>query len=230
MSTYHITSACSRISKSLRALLTADAKRYADDKLVKSMEPEEFVSKLISDLESLPKLSTDPMRKLRREYSSTLLSKEVDYVFTVAQAILDSGKHRWISYEIIRYHPHAFHSLGKNGLEALGRGINSWATVDSFSRTLSGPAWREGLISTETIHEWAKSDDRWWRRAALVSTVALNVSSRTGSTAMALGCCSAARTADRGEKPRCSKELRENCLRAEIVEQFQSNKIFSQHR
>jgi len=181
MSTYHITSACSRISKSLRALLTADAKRYADDKLVKSMEPEEFVSKLISDLESLPKLSTDPMRKLRREYSSTLLSKEVDYVFTVAQAILDSGKHRWISYEIIRYHPHAFHSLGKNGLEALGRGINSWATVDSFSRTLSGPAWREGLISTETIHEWAKSDDRWWRRAALVSTVALNVSSRGGT-------------------------------------------------
>jgi hypothetical protein len=43
---------------------------------------------------------------------------------------------------------------------------------------------------------------------------------------MALGCCSAARTADRGEKPRCSKELIENILRAEIGPQFQSNKIF----
>ncbi len=79
-----------------------------------------MASKLISDLESLPKLSTDPKRKLRREYSITLLSKDVDYVFAVAQAILDSGKHRWISYEIIRYHSHAFHSLDKNSLKALG--------------------------------------------------------------------------------------------------------------
>lgn len=58
------------------------------------MEPEKLASLFISDLESLPELSTVPMRKLRREYSSTLLSKDANYVFAVAQAILDSGKHR----------------------------------------------------------------------------------------------------------------------------------------
>jgi 3-methyladenine DNA glycosylase AlkD len=31
-----------------------------------------------------------------------------------------------------------------------------------------------------TIQDWAQSEDRWWRRAALVSTVALNVRSRGG--------------------------------------------------
>lgn len=155
------------------------------------MDPEGLASVLISDLESLPKPKTEAMRKVRREYSSTLLSEEASYVIAAAQAILDSGKHRWIAYELVRYHPHAFHSLDKNGLEALGRGINSWSTVDSFSRTLSGPAWREGFISTETIHEWAKSDDRWWRRAALVSTVALNVRSRggTGDVSKTLAIC-----------------------------------------
>lgn len=30
------------------------------------------------------------------------------------------------------------------------------------------------------IHRWARSPDRWWRRAALVSTVALNVRSQGG--------------------------------------------------
>ncbi len=31
-----------------------------------------------------------------------------------------------------------------------------------------------------SIEDWAQSEDRWWRRAALVSTVALNVRSRGG--------------------------------------------------
>lgn len=31
------------------------------------------------------------------------------------------------------------------------------------------------------IRRWAKSEDRWWRRAALVSTVPLNVRAQGGS-------------------------------------------------
>ena len=144
------------------------------------MEPKDFASALVTELESLPELKTAPMRKVRREYSKTLRSEEAQYVFKVAQAILDSGKHRWIAYELIRDHPATFHSLDRHRLEAIGRGINSWSSVDSFSRTLSGPAWREGLVSMRTIQDWAQSEDRWWRRAALVSTVALNVRSRGG--------------------------------------------------
>jgi 3-methyladenine DNA glycosylase AlkD len=120
------------------------------------------------------------MRTVRRRYSKELRSEEAPYVFEVAQIILDSGKHRWIAYELIHDHPDAFHTLDRLKLEALGQGISSWSSVDSFARTLSGPAWRDGLISISTIQEWAKSEDRWWRRAALVSTVGLNVRSRGG--------------------------------------------------
>ena len=65
-------------------------------------------------------------------------------------------------------------------MEEFGKGIDSWWSVDSFARTLAGPAWREGLISDRVIRRWASSDDYWWRRAALVSSVALNVRSKGG--------------------------------------------------
>ena len=145
------------------------------------MQPKELASTLITELESLPTRATAPMRTVRRRYSKELRSREAPYVFEVAQIILDSGKHRWIAYELIHDHPAAFHALDRLKLEALGRGISSWSSVDSFARTLSGPAWRDGLISITTIQAWAQSEDRWWRRAALVSTVALNVRSRGGT-------------------------------------------------
>lgn len=145
------------------------------------MEPQDFASALVTELESLPEMRTAPMRRVRRKHSKMLRSEEAPYVSEVAQTILDSGKHRWIAYELIRDHPGAFRSLDRHRLESLGRGLNSWSSVDSFARTLSGPAWREGLVSTRTIYDWAQSEDRWWRRTALVSTVALNVRSRGGS-------------------------------------------------
>jgi len=39
---------------------------------------------------------------------------------------------------------------------------------------LSGPLWARGRVSDQTIATWARSKDRWWRRTALVSTVALS--------------------------------------------------------
>ncbi len=76
-------------------------------------------------------------------------------------------------------------------VETLGRGIDSWWSVDAFARIISGPAWREGLLQDSVIRRWAESDDRWWRRAALVSTVALNDRSRggTGDTVRTLDIC-----------------------------------------
>jgi 3-methyladenine DNA glycosylase AlkD len=88
--------------------------------------------------------------------------------------------YRWIAYELIHGHSPAFERLGEAELEEFGRGINSWWTVDSFARTLSGPAWLKQQVPDELILKWARSEDRWWRRAALVSTVALNVRSQGG--------------------------------------------------
>lgn len=144
------------------------------------MKPKNLAGELIKEIESLPMMSTAPMRKIRKEYSKKLRDKDAHYVMEVAHSIINSGNHRWIAYEIIHDHKEAFSSLDRKSLEALGSGIDSWWTVDSFSRILSGPAWRDGLISIKTIRDWAKSADLWWRRAALVSTVALNIRSHGG--------------------------------------------------
>jgi 3-methyladenine DNA glycosylase AlkD len=63
----------------------------------------------------------------------------------------------------------------------LGRGIQSWGEVDTFAGYVAGPAWREHRIPDALIQRWARSRDRWWRRAALVSTVPLNRRSSGGT-------------------------------------------------
>ena len=144
------------------------------------MKPNDSAADFIAELESLPELRTVPMRRLRRRYSKRLNAQDASYVMEVVLFILNSGRHRWIAYELIRDHPDAFHSLNRKTLETLGRGMNNWSSVDCFARTLSGPAWLEGMIAGDTICDWAQSADRWWRRAALVSTVALNVRTHGG--------------------------------------------------
>lgn len=66
-------------------------------------------------------------------------------------------------------------------LSTITRGMTSWGDVDMFAYYLSGPAWRAGQISDSVVEEWARSQNRWWRRAALVSTVPLNSRARGGS-------------------------------------------------
>ncbi|MEJ2606499.1 MAG: DNA alkylation repair protein [Anaerolineales bacterium] len=129
-----------------------------------------------------------------REFAFMLVKldpEDAQYVLDTAQAMVDSDQHRWIAYELIDGHAKAFHALNRQILETLGRGMDCWSVVDSFSRTLSGPAWRDGLLSTQTIHDWAHSPDRWWRRAALVSSVALNMRSKggEGDVPRTLGVC-----------------------------------------
>jgi 3-methyladenine DNA glycosylase AlkD len=88
---------------------------------------------------------------------------------------------RQIAFEVLDKHNAARRSLTLEDLLELGDGIDNWVSTDSFACMLAGPAWREGQITDETIEKWAASEDRWWRRAAVVSTVALNQKARGGS-------------------------------------------------
>jgi 3-methyladenine DNA glycosylase AlkD len=94
--------------------------------------------------------------------------------------LLERYGHRWLAYELINHHRAALASIDAEELGAFGRGTASWGAVDSFGRSLSGPVWRERQVPNALIQSWAHSEDRWWRRAALVSTVPLNVKAHGG--------------------------------------------------
>jgi 3-methyladenine DNA glycosylase AlkD len=133
-----------------------------------------------AEIRALPLRNTPAMRAIRRKSSRTLQDAPAELVFDLARNLCKVGDYRWLAHELVRGHRAAFEQLGLAELEELGRGNHSWWTVDAFARTLSGPAWLRQQVPDRLIFEWASSIDRWWRRAALASTVALNIRSQGG--------------------------------------------------
>ena len=137
-------------------------------------------AQLSAEIEALPVKNTPNVRAIRQRYSREWRAASASFVLGVAKELMECYGHRWLAYELIRGHEGAFGAIGERELELLGRGLDGWSSVDAFARTLAGPAWLRGQVSDALIRRWARSGDRWWRRAALVSTVALNVRSRGG--------------------------------------------------
>jgi len=150
---------------------------------------EQLAGEIAACLQALPSLKTELVRVVRREFSRRIANAPPQEVLALALHLLN--QHRFMAYELVHYHPAALRSLGERELELLGRGIASWDAVDTFACYLSGPAWREHQVSDALIEGWAHSPNRWWRRAALVSTVPLNLKARggRGDTARTLLIC-----------------------------------------
>lgn len=144
-------------------------------------DAEEVAAEIDAEIRALPVRNTPNVRAIRREYSQKLSQADAVFVLEVARELVCHFGYRGVPYELIRYHKAAFESLGAAELQELGRGIDSWWSVDSWARILAGPAWLNGQVPDEVIRQWACSKDCWWRRAALVSTVALNVRSHGGT-------------------------------------------------
>lgn len=140
----------------------------------------QIASEIDVEIRSLPIRNTPSERAILRKYSTILKKASPDLVLDLTRELVKSYGYRSFPYELIENHKETHRSLGRPELEELGQGINSWWSVDSFARTLVGPVWRDGQVTDDLIHAWAHSSDRWWRRAALVSTVALNVRSKGG--------------------------------------------------
>ncbi len=153
--------------------------------------PAELAAAFASQHQALAVHNTATERAICRKYSALVKLASPEYVLDFARQLLFTQGLRWQAYELVEGHMAAFHSLNGKMLEELGRGINSWWSVDSFARTLSGPAWRAGLAEDGLFSSWASSPDFWWRRAALVSTVAFNVRSQggKGDTTRTLNIC-----------------------------------------
>lgn len=142
-----------------------------------------MIGEIKQRVETLPDTKTATARALRKEYSQRIKDFQPDEVLELAYGLLelkDSWIYRFLAYELIHFHKPTLRSLGEVELEKLGQGMSDWSHVDMFAPYLSGVAWREGQIGDAAIHKWAHSDNRWWRRAALVSTIALNTRARGG--------------------------------------------------
>ncbi len=140
-----------------------------------------LVEEIEARVNGLPVRNALLLRSLRREYSQRIAASPPGEVVEIAALLIARGRvHRFFGDEFIAGRPDALATLDLTQVERLGSGISSWDQVDCFACNLSGPAWREGHIEDKVIIQWARSKDRWWRRAALVSTVPLNVKARGG--------------------------------------------------
>jgi len=145
------------------------------------MDAAALVREIEARVENLAVRNAVALRALRREYSKRVQPETAADVVKLATELIARGRvHRFFGDELIMSRSDALATLNRSTVEGLGAHLTSWDQVDCFACCLSGPAWREGQIGDEAIAEWARSEDRWWRRAALVSTVPLNVKARGG--------------------------------------------------
>jgi 3-methyladenine DNA glycosylase AlkD len=153
------------------------------------LDPVALAAEIDREIRALPAKGAQPVRAVRRAWTRRLRPAPAEAVVAVAMALVD--RQRWVAYELLANHPGGLDHLGVEEVERLGEGMADWGSVDAFGCTVSGPAWRRGRIPDAAVHRWAASPDRWWRRAALVSTVPLNLRSRggTGDTGRTLDIC-----------------------------------------
>jgi 3-methyladenine DNA glycosylase AlkD len=127
-----------------------------------------------SQLSQLRVPNTAAVRAVRREFSRRIADASPESVVSLALLLLNSGGDRFFAYELVNRHRPTLEQLTTEDLLRLGKGLNSWSSVDCFAMYLSGPSWAKNGVSDKTIASWARSEDYWWRRAALVSTVTLS--------------------------------------------------------
>ena len=138
------------------------------------------LSSFLAEIQALPKPDLPALRTLRKRVSKQIQDAEPDEVLSLGLGLVEHRRH-FLAYELILNHKPTLASLRTKEIEQLGAGIDTWDRVDCFACFISGVAWRNGQLSDSVIHRWAKSKDLWWRRAALVSTVPLNLKARGGT-------------------------------------------------
>lgn len=159
---------------------------------------DEVAARIVASVRACSDRSVPGLREVRRAVSGQLKELSAEEVLGVAQKLLEQDRvvPPWFAYELVHHHPAALAALDASRLRRLGEGMSSWGDVDPFACYLSGVAWREGRVSDAEVHGWAASSDRFWRRAALVSSVPLNSRARGGSgdAERTLAICDALRT------------------------------------
>ena len=143
---------------------------------------ETLAKEITAKISALPFAATAEIRQVRRHFSQLITALAPGDVIALARLLI--RKHRvphFVAYELIQHHKAAAKALGPAELTDLTADLKSWWTVDAFACYLSGVAWRNEQLTEEFIHAWARSENTWIRRAAVVSTVPLNNRARGGA-------------------------------------------------
>lgn len=124
-----------------------------------------------------------PVHDLAKELARGLKKAEDGEVLALVEGLVATNVHeaRQVAYELLERHKVALRSLRTRQVEQLGKGNDNWLSVDTYATLVAGPSWREGRVTDAALQRWARSKDPWWRRTALVSTVALNLKARGGT-------------------------------------------------
>ena len=139
-------------------------------------EAEQLTATIRAHLRLLPDDANTPtIRKVRRRYSRLLKKAPAELVVEVARDLLRTRQHRYrfVAYELVFHHEAALASLDAEMVRLFGAGIDHWSSVDIFAHYIAGPAWKNEQVPDAVFLKWAQSDDKYWRRAALVSTIYL---------------------------------------------------------
>ena len=145
------------------------------------------VDRVLADLDArvrrLRTPATPDLRGVRRDVSRELREAHPGLVLGLATRLVerDGAFDRFFAYEILTSHPGALAAIRTPEVRRLGHGMDSWVDVDTFACYVAGTVWRERQIDDSEVAKWARSPDRWWRRASIVSTVPLNSRARGGS-------------------------------------------------
>lgn len=138
-------------------------------------------------------LTAGEVREVVKDTAKLVRREPGEAVVELAERLATSGvfEARLAAYELLGRHRTARATLDADALLRLGRGMDNWLGVDTFATHLSGVVWREGNVTDADVLGWTESQDRWWRRAGVVSTVALNLKARggTGDAATTLLIC-----------------------------------------
>lgn len=150
-------------------------------------------AQIAREIAALPRQDTASVRALRKGWSKALHASSAADVLAIAGAFEAAAEQtaKWVAYELIRFHPDAFATVGAAQIKGFAVRAQSWYAVDALGTILTGPLWAKGSLADDQVESWSRSDDRWLRRSALVATVGLNAraSGGPGDAARTLAIC-----------------------------------------
>ena len=155
----------------------------------KRVDSEALIKKIVRQLDQLADPKRLEMAKSNYPTSMTVkgvavpnirpIVKELNNRFKKSpiEEIVESGKQpnetrileaQQIAFELLDKNKPARRMLTLDDVLEFGAGIDNWVSVDTFAGYIADPCWREKQIPDQVVEEWAASEDRWWRRAAVV--------------------------------------------------------------